>query len=81
MANWTLQRVETNPPGGDFELVCDTGEQAWRATLLDRDTNTTAVTTLCVNPTLAPCDGAGGLLKLLTMAGYTPSDWEDECGF
>lgn len=79
MTNWTVERVDTNPTGGDVELTCLSGETPYKVTLRDRDTGNVSVTTLCVNPAIPPCHAGDGLLAMLTGAGYTPADWDEEC--
>jgi hypothetical protein len=81
VANWTVMRVDINPTGGDVELTCLPGAQPWKVTMLDTDTGNQSVTTLCVDPSLEPCSNDGGVLKLLHDAGYTPNDFNTECGF
>lgn len=75
MTNWSVTRIETQPPGTS-SLVCFSDETATQITLTDLDTNMQSVITLCKKNTDSdPC----ALLGALATAGYVPNDWTGSC--
>ena len=57
-------------------LECLSGQEPVTVTLFNDSDNTTDVITICKDTVHTdPCL----FLALLTTAGYTPADWDDEC--
>lgn len=77
MANWRIRRFEVEDPEAT-PLTCLGGEHPVKVYLRDDDTGTEQVVEACVQDDSPPCD-PGGILKILTQAGYTPADWDAEC--
>jgi len=79
MVNWIVQKVR-QPTDTEITEDCLTGNVVAEVTLKDTDTGTFKVLQICFDPSVAPC-AAGGLLHWLNLGGYTPADWDAECGF
>lgn len=81
MVQWVIKRIDTLPPSVPSPLGCHTGSQPAKITLQDIDSGSLATEYACVDPSVQPCDATNGFLKALHDAGYTPADWDTECGF
>lgn len=75
MANWRIIKV-TNLITADVALDCVAPAQPYQVYLQDTETGNVEVTAVCAvldpaNPCVLP--------RFMTLAGYTPADWDTEC--
>lgn len=76
MANWSVVRIQSQPPGA-ATVECLDGNTPTTVILKDLDTGTYSTVTLCMSNT--ETDPCAGLLQQLHDAGYNPNDWAAGC--
>ena len=79
-AFWRITRLENQLPS-DVSLDCIDPQTPMTATLHNDTDGTVDKVTFCYIPGYEPCDPSHGVLGILHNAGYTPADWDTECGF